>query len=130
MIAEHFYLFSDLNRQSPTLTLDQVFAWGGGAKIITMTDDEEAYLFSMQLILGSMPQETFQKFHDGYWDNQHFKKETLQSYTRGIIFCTNPSFLDYMMDYKGDLMWNKAQREKNHWSQPDSQIFLNGPFSI
>ena len=130
-MIDSLYMFSDFNRDSTHFKLEDVFEnWSGSSsKIISMTDDEDAYLFSMQLMLGSMTIVPFRKFHDDYWCDGHYKKQDLRSYLRGFIFCTNPSFLDYMMNHQGDLQWDKARKEKAHWSKSSSQgSFLTGPF--
>lgn len=124
MIAEQFYYFNDLNRDSNVWTLDQVFDWGPNFKVVAMGDEERAYLFSMQLILGSIDLVDFQELHDGYWPDQ-YKKQTLKEYLGPHpIFCTDPRFLDYMMDWQGDLKWKKNVQEKAHWSQSNAQHSL------
>lgn len=119
-MIEHFYLFSELNRDGKTWTLEEAFDWKP-CKIISMGDDEDAYLFSMQLMLGEATILPFQKFHDDYWCDGNYKKSALRDFLAGVIFCTDPGFLDYMMDYQGDLKWHKFRREKEHWSQPVAQ---------
>ena len=119
-MIQHFYLFSELNRDGKSWTLEEAFDWKP-CKIISMGDDEDAYLFSMQLMLGEATIVPFQKFHDDYWCNQNYKKQQLRTFLEGVIFCTDPRFLDYMMNYQGDLQWQKNQREKKHWSQPQAQ---------
>ena len=124
-MIEHFYLFSELNRDGKEWTLEEAFDWKP-CKIISMGDDEDAYLFSMQLMLGEATIVPFQKFHDDYWivDDRNmrgYRYETLRDFLEGVIFCTDPRFLDYMMDHAGDLKWQKNQREKKHWSQPVAQ---------
>jgi hypothetical protein len=131
-MIDNFYMFSDLNRDSTLFPLETVYEnWSGSStKIISMTDDEDAYLFSMQLMLGPITIVPFQKFHDDYWCGGNYKKQDLRSYLRGFIFCSNPSLLDYMMSYQGDLMWDKKRKEKAHWSQIEHQGRLGGPFMI
>ena len=122
-MIEHFYLFSELNRDGKEWTLEEAFDWKP-CKIISMGDDEDAYLFSMQLMLGEATIIPFQKFHDDYWCDEHYKKQKLRDFLPGVVFCSDPRFLDYMMDYQGDLKWQKNQREKKHWSQPVAQHSL------
>lgn len=110
-MVEHFYLFSELNRDSKQWTLEAAFAWKD-CKIISMGDDEDAYLFSMQLMLGEANIIPFQKFHDYYWCDGNYKKQQLRDHLHGTIFCTCPGFLDYMVDHGGDLKWQKNQRRK------------------
>lgn len=131
-MIDNFYMFSDLNRDSNLFPLETVYEnWAGSSsKIISMTDDEDAYLFSMQLMLGAMEIIPFQKFHDDYWCDQGYKKQSLQHYMRGFVFCTNPSLIDYMVNYQGDLQWDKKRKEKAHWSQIEHQGRLGGPFMI
>lgn len=125
-MIDKFYLFSDLNRDGKTYELEKVYTeWAStSTKIISMTDDEDAYLFSMQLMLGSMQIIPFQKFHDDYWCDFTYKKASVRDYLAGFIFCTHPQFLDFMIDYQGDLKWQKLQRERQHWSQEESQWIL------
>ncbi|MNL02718.1 hypothetical protein D3C87_1232370 [compost metagenome] len=127
-MVEHFYLFSELNRDSKPWTIEAAYAWKGG-RIISMGDDEDAYLFSMQLMIGEATIIPFQKFHDDYWDDLNYKQQALRDHLHGTIFCTHPGFLDYMMDYQGDLKWLKEKRTKEevlHQTirQRDLKIFL------
>lgn len=122
-MIDHLYLFSDLNRDAKNWSLEDTFAWKP-CKIISMGDDEDAYLFSMQFMLGEAKIIPFQKFHDDYWCDLNYKKKPLKDFLGGHIFCSHPQFLEYMMDYRGDLKWQKAMREKQHWSQQESQWIL------
>lgn len=136
-MIDNFYMFSDLNRDSTLFPLETVYEnWAGSStKIISMTEDEDAYLFSMQLMLGTMTIIPFQKFHDDYWivDDRNmtgYKHMSLRGYFHGFVFCTNPSLIDYMSSYQGDLQWDKKRKEKAHWSQIEHQGRLGGPFMI
>ena len=131
-MIDNFYMFSDRNRDSNLFPLETVYEnWSGpSSKIISMTEEEDAYLFSMQLMLGPITIVPFQKFHDGYWCDGNYKKQDLRSYLHGFIFCTNPSLLDYMMNHQGDLQWKKKQKEKAHWSKIEHQGQLGGPFML
>lgn len=131
-MIDSLYMFSDLNRDSTLFPLETVFEnWSGSSsKIISMTDDEDAYLFSMQLMLGTITIVPFQKFHDGYWCDGNYKKQDLRSYLCGFVFCTNPSLLDYMSHHQGDLQWDKKRKEKAHWSKIEHQGQLGGPFML
>lgn len=136
-MINNFYMFSDLNRDSNLFPLETVFEnWTGSpTKIISMTDDEDAYLFSMQLMIGSMTIIPFQKFHDDYWivDDRNmtgYKHMSLRGYFHGYVFCTNPNLLDYMSHHQGDLQWNKKRKEKAHWSKIEHQGRLGGPFML
>lgn len=122
-MVESFYLFSELNRDGKPWTIEAAYAWKG-ARIISMGDDEDAYLFSMQLMIGEATIIPFQKFHDDYWCDGNYKKTDLKSHLHGTIFCTHPGLLEYMMDFQGDLKWLKEKRSKEeithraakHWS--------------
>lgn len=131
-MIDSFYMFSDLNRDGSTFPLETVYEnWSGSStKIISMTDDEDAYLFSMQLMLGPMNIIPFRKFHDGYWCDRNYKRQPLQDYLRGFIFCTHPNLLGFMMSFQGDLQWDKEHKKKTHWSQASNQGRLGGPFMI
>lgn len=122
MIAEQFYYFSNLNRNSGVWTLDQVFDWGSNFKVVAMGEEERAYLFSMQLILGSIDLVDFQEMHNEYWPGLYKQKSLRRFLGPHPIFCTDPRFLDYMMDWQGDLAWKKNVQEKTHWSQSTAQL--------
>lgn len=126
-MIKDFYLFSDLNRDGKTWTLEEAFSTKH-CKIISMGDDEDAYLFSMQLMLGAATIVPFQKFHDDYWCDKNYRKQDLRSYLRGVIFCTHPSLLDYMVNHQGDLQWQKHKRGEEHWSQGKAQHSLLNQF--
>lgn len=124
-MVESFYLFSELNRDGKQWSLEAAFCWKG-ARIISMGDDEDAYLFSMQLMIGEATIIPFQKFHDDYWivDDRNrtgYKHMALRDHLHGTIFCTHPGFLEYMMNFQGDLIWQKEKRRKEHWSQSTAQ---------
>lgn len=119
-MIDHFYMFSDLNRDGKTWTLEDAFGWRD-CKIISMGDDEDAYLFSMQLMIGEANIIPFQKFHDDGWGNQKETGSLIKYMGSDTYFCSDPRFLDYMTAYNGDLIWQKNQREKAHWSQPTAQ---------
>lgn len=127
-MIENFYLFSDLNRDSKMWTMEQAFDTPN-SRIIAMDDDEDAYLFSMQLMLGAHTIIPFQKWHDDLWALNK-DKPSIRAWMQGIVYCTDPNLLDYMLSYRGDLDQQKRHREKKHWSKIDHQISLNGPFSI
>lgn len=136
-MIDNFYMFSDRNRDSNLFPLETVYEkWSGpSSKIISMTEEEDAYLFSMQLMLGSMTIVPFQKFHDDYWEVDELKRTgykhvSLVDYLRGFIFCTNPNLLDFMMSFQGDLQWNKQRKEKAHWSKIEHRGQLGGPFML
>lgn len=128
-MIEKFFYFSDMNRDSNQYSLEDAFTqWPTrSTKFISMGDDEDAYLFSMQLMLGKANVIPFQRFHDEYWMNDERKKTgyryvALRDYLDGSIFCTDPYLLGYMSNYQGDLKWAKAQKEKAHWSEPKAQL--------
>lgn len=125
-MIENFFLFSDLNRDSQKWTIDQAFETKG-ARIISMTEDEDSYLFSMQFMLGAANVTPFQKFHDDLWDLNR-NKPHISQYMQGIVFCTDQRLQDFMMSYRGDLDKDKIYKEKIHWSQSHHQITLNGIF--
>jgi len=125
-MIENFFLFSDLNRDSQKWTIDQAFETKG-ARIISMTEDEDSYLFSMQFMLGEVNVIPFQKFHDDLWDLNR-NKPHISQYMQGIVFCTDQRLQDFMMSYRGDLDKDKIYKEKIHWSQSHHQITLNGVF--
>ena len=127
-MIENFFLFSDLNRDSQKWTIDQAFETKG-ARIISMTEDEDSYLFSMQFMLGEANVIPFQKFHDDLWDLNR-DKPSLSRYMQGIVFCTDQRLQDFMMSYRGDLDKDKIYKEKIHWSQSHHQITLGGVFGI
>lgn len=105
-------------------TLEQAFNCPS-SKIISMTDDEDAYLFSMQFMLGEKTVIPFQKFHDDAWNERatRGKRESLRQWIGPdvIYFCTDSGLMDYMIDFAGDRRYQKAQREKKHWSQVGHQ---------
>lgn len=133
-MIDKLYMFSDLNRDSGHYKLDDVFStWvqSNDVKLISMGEDEQDYLFAMQLMFGSQAKIIpFQQLHDDYWCDSNYKKQPLREFLRGFFFSTDPSFLDYMMDNQGDLKWQRKVKERGHWSQADRQIFLNGPFPL
>lgn len=121
MICEHFYYFNDMNRTSQVWTLDQVFDWGGDFLVVAMGEEELAYLFSMKLMLGDVPLKSFQEMHDYFWEN-YGRGANLHSYLGTYpIFCTEPSFIDYMVSPYGDLEWQKKVKERKHWSTASQQ---------
>lgn len=130
-MIDKFYLFSDLNRDGNTIPLEDVYEhWSGPmTKIISMSDEEDAYLFSMQLMLGTMNIIPFQKFHDDFWVDRR-KEDVLIDYMRGHIFSTDPNLLDYMSSYRGDLDKDARHKQKKHWSKLDRQTTLNDRFFI
>lgn len=125
-MIDNFFLFSDLNRDSQKWTIDQAFETKG-AWIISMTEDEDSYLFSMQFMLGEVNVIPFQKFHDDLWDLNR-NKPHISQYMQGVVFCTDQRLQDFMMSYRGDLDKDKIYKEKIHWSQSHHQITLNGVF--
>lgn len=125
-MIENFFLFSDLNRDSQKWTIDQAFETKG-ARIISMTEEEDSYLFSMQFMLGEVNVIPFQKFHDDLWDLNR-NKPHISQYMQGIVFCTDQRLQDFMMSYRGDLDKDKIYKEKIHWSQSHHQNTLNGVF--
>lgn len=127
-MIENFFLFSDLNRDSQKWTIDQAFETKG-ARIISMTEDEDSYLFSMQFMLGEVNVIPFQKFHDALWDLNR-NKPHISQYMQGIVFCTDQRLQDFMISYRGDLDKDKIYKEKIHWSQSHHQITLGGVFGI
>lgn len=127
-MIENFFLFSDLNRDSQKWTIDQAFETKG-ARIISMTEDEDSYLFSMQFVLGEANVTPFQKFHDDLWDLNR-NKPHISQYMQGIVFCTDQRLMDFMISYRGDLDKDKIYKEKIHWSQSHHQITLGGVFGI
>lgn len=119
-MIDKFFLFSDMNRNSTLYSVEDAFAVKG-ARIVAMGDEEDAYLFSMQLLLGSAEIVSFEKFHDDYWPGK-YRDLSLSKYLSEIIFCTDPRFLDYMCDFKGVEVWKKNVREKAHWAKPSTQL--------
>lgn len=125
-MIDMFYLFCDLNRDSQRWTIDQAFETPK-SRIISMNEDEDAYLFSMQFMLGEREIIPFQKFHDDLWAINK-DKPSIRAFMHGVVWCTDPDLLDYMLSFRGDLMKDKKHHEKKHWSQPVHQISLNGVF--
>lgn len=131
---KNLWLFNDAEFEREQFSLEAVWESNeGDHKIIAMGEEEEAYLFSMQLMLGAMTVIPFQKFHDDLWEylGDRKKHPTIQDFMRGNYFCSDPNLMDYLYSNYGDLAWAKKHREKKHWSQPEQQtsVFLGGIFS-